>query len=308
MSSLPRLVLAVCTYRRNDQLAALLDGAVVAARAAESRATVGVVIVDDTAEGLARPIVERYAAAFPLGCHYRIAGHQNISKARNLGLDTALGLGDWVAMTDDDCVPDPQWFNELLAAQARTGASAISGQLVRRAPASAPRWLREQPFLDQGVIHHGRDDELGVASTHNSMLSLDWLRAHSEVRFAEHLGRVGGEDMHFYRHATSKGLRITFAPDAMVFEDQIAERCGYRYQLRNAWWLGNSRTVTYIESGAAGRLRLFVHAAAEAGKAALRPVLRLARKEKPQLRYALTRLVEAAGIAAGSIGIRLNHH
>ena len=54
------------------------------------RAAVGVVVVDDTAEGRARTVVEQFEGRFELGITYRISGRQNISLARNLAIETGM--------------------------------------------------------------------------------------------------------------------------------------------------------------------------------------------------------------------------
>src|SRR5680860_847224 len=166
----PTVVVAVCTYQRNDQLRRLLQGLVVAADAARHLCRVGAVIVDDNPDQRAATVVAQFRDQLEVGVHYRLAGRQNISEARNVALESALPLSDWVAMTDDDCVPDSEWLADLITSQRRTGADAISGRMVRRAPAGSPRWLIER-FLQQGVSIFETDIELSMASTHNSMVS-----------------------------------------------------------------------------------------------------------------------------------------
>ena len=210
----PKVIVAVCTYRRNEQLRRLLSHLLEAATEARELCIVGGVVVDDNADGSAEPVVAEFADRLELGVQYRSSGQQNISIARNLALEAALANGDWIVMTDDDCVPDRQWLVALVAAQLRTGADAISGPMVRRAPVDSPRWLVEQP-LEQGVPRWERDTELWFASTHNSMLSSSWLRSHPDHRFDPQLGRLGGEDMLFFKTAHRRGLRITYSPDAI---------------------------------------------------------------------------------------------
>lgn len=304
----PRLIVAVCTYRRNDQLRQLLAGLVTAAEVVGADASVGAVIVDDSADRQAQHVVADFAESLTLGVQYRTSGHQNISLARNIGLETAIPLGDWVVMTDDDCVPDPRWLAELLEASQRTGAEAISGRMIRRVPADAPRWLREQPFLEQGVARYESDSELAFASTHNSMMSSSWLSHHTDVRFDPSFGRLGGEDMVFFKSASAAGLRITYAPDAIVYEDQPAARLRYRFLLRQAAWLGNSTYATQTESGAASRMRMAVHGLARVGRGVCRPVLRLMHGRPPQIRFGLALVVGGLGTLVGVLGVSIRHH
>ena len=99
---------AICTYQRNEPMRRLLDSLANASNHVRDQADVGVVVVDDNAYGEAEPTVAQAAReladAFSLGIHYRTSGQQNISMARNVGLETASSLADWIAMTDDDCI------------------------------------------------------------------------------------------------------------------------------------------------------------------------------------------------------------
>ncbi len=305
---LPRVVVAVCTYRRNGQLRLLLEALLEVHDVSALVCSLGVVIVDDTSGHEAESVVAAFEGEFELGIHYRVSGQQNISLARNIGLEAAMTLGDWIAMTDDDCVPDPHWVIEMLEAHDSSGAMAISGPLVRRAPAGSPRWLTDQPFLQQGINSFADGADMQIGSTHNSMIATSWLLEHPDHRFDPRLGRVGGEDMVFYRTAHERGLRISFASDAVVFEDQVPERCRYRYLLKNSLWLGNSRYVTLTEAREASRLRMLVHGSGEVGRASVASAIALVRHGRPHARYALFRAVGGLGTILGVMGLRINHH
>lgn len=307
-TELTNVVVAVCTYRRNEQLRRLLEGVVESAGVAADRSRTGIVVVDDSPERGAESVVRDFADRLPLGVHYRVSGHQNISLARNVGLETALEMGDWLAMTDDDCVPHPRWLREFLDTQARTGAGAVSGRLVRRAPIGAPDWFADQRFLQQGLGTFDQDADLSMGSTHNSMLSTAWLRAHAEVRFDPELGRLGGEDMLFFRTAHAKGLRIVYAKDAVVYEDQEADRLRFRFLLRNSLWLGNSTFVTCVSAGQASPPRMAVHGLGTTGRALVHPLVHLVRGQRPEFRYNLVRLANGLGTLLGAIGVRISHH
>ena len=171
-----KIVVAVCTYHRNEPLRTLLDAVIVAADAVRDDAQIGVVIVDDDAEGKARPVVDGYEGVFPLGIHYRISGKQNISLARNIAIETAAPLGEWIAMTDDDCEVSEQWFVAFLDLLERTGADAATGCHLRRAPASAPQWLRDHPFLESGPIVIREDGSVpDYGQTNNSIIRSRFL-------------------------------------------------------------------------------------------------------------------------------------
>jgi succinoglycan biosynthesis protein ExoM len=300
------VAIAICTYKRNDLLTRLIEALPICAERVRSRAAIGVVIVDDTKEGQARPVAEAFADRFELGLQYRISGQQNISLARNLAVETAMEIGDWVAMTDDDCEPPPQWLEALLDLQQRTGADAVTGRMVRRVPEGSPRWITDQPFLELGVEERADAASMESAATFNSMLSSGWLKAHPQIRFDPAMGVIGGEDMVFFRAARAAGLAIRFSEQGFVYENEPIDRATFGYQLYVYFWHGNSAALSCIESGMKAS-RMFVHGAASLARAIARPVARLLRGETPQLRFALAQVLHAVGKMLGTLGVRIDH-
>jgi hypothetical protein len=300
------IAVAVCTYNRNGPLAVLLEAARVNAVRLGDRAAVGVVVVDDSAAGNARHVAERFKDCFELGLLYRISGRQNISRARNLALETAIGLADWTAMTDDDCEPVPEWLEALLDVQRRTGADAICGRMIRRPPPGAPAWLTNEPFLDIALMDQRDGAPLDVAATHNSMISNRWLASHPAIRFDPAFGVIGGEDMVFYRTARAAGLRIHFAERAVVHENEPPSRATLAYQLRVFFWLGNQSYITCVHCGERP-FRLFLHGANSLRQAVSRPIVAVCRGRRPQLRYSLALMLRALGVMLSPLGLRMPH-
>jgi succinoglycan biosynthesis protein ExoM len=300
------IAVAICTYNRNEPLATLLDALLRSATYLGHRCTVGVVVVDDSLNGIAREVVEQFESKFELGVRYLFSGRQNISIARNLAVNTACEMADWVAMTDDDCEPVPQWLEALLETQLRTGADAITGTMVRRVPPNSPPWLTREPFLELGLVRPDDGASLTVGSTFNSMISSSWLKAHPEIRFQPSLGVVGGEDMVFYRSAHAAGLKIHYSNDAIVYENEPHSRAKLTYQLRLFFWHGNSSYTTCVQSGVSPS-RMFLHGVNSMCQALLRPITRMVHGQSPQLRYCLASVLHALGKITGPLGVRVDH-
>ena len=300
------IAVAICTYKRNEPLAVLLESLIACAERVQERSAVGVVIDDDTRDELARPVADAFAGRFEVGLRYRVSGKQNISMARNLAIETAMDLADWTAMTDDDCETPDHWLEALLETQARTGADAVTGRMVRRVPDGSSRWITEEPFLELGVEQFADGTEMPSAATFNTMISSDWLKANPEIRFAPAYGVVGGEDMVFFRAAKAAGLSIRFSEQGFVYENESAERATLGYQLYVYFWHGNSASLSCIESGMS-RPRMFVHGAASLVRASGRPFGRMLRGEKPQLRFGLAQVLHAVGKLLGTFGVRIEH-
>ena len=303
----PTVRVAVCTFNRNGPLERLLRALLANAERLGERTRIGVVVVDDSSAGGARNVVERFEGEFELGVTYLHSDRQNISIARNLAVNAASRIADWVAMTDDDCEPVDCWIEALLEMQQRTDADAVCGLYRRRTPEAASKWLTDEPFLEIGLGDHENGTALSMAGTNNSMISSRWWAAHPDIRFKPELGITGGEDMVFYRTAHAAGLRIVFARRAAVFKNEPASRTTLSYQLRLFFWVGNSSYVTRREMASDEPHRIILQAGNHLRMALFRPIGRMWHRETPQLRYSLALTLYAFGLMTGLLGIRVSH-
>lgn len=306
MSPRTSVALYVCTYQRNDELRRLLDTVRAAADHARDQAALGVVIVDDNPDGRARAVADEVDGLFELGVHYRHSGRQNISVARNIGLEVAHPLADWIAMLDDDVVVPRSWLSENLALVERTGADATTGPVFLTFP-DGPAWLRDQPFDQIGLAVGEEDQPIEECQTGNSMMRSQFIADHPEIRFAEDLGVLGGEDMVFYRAATAAGLRAFYSERVWVEEPAPPERSTFRYQLSRARWMGNTEFVTNHRSGRLSRGALAAGGLRRVVKGLVHPVRQLAARQRPQFRYAAAIVSEGTGLLLGTAGVHLDH-
>lgn len=302
-----RVIVAVCTYHRNEPLKVLLTVCRRIAKNLEHAVAVGIVIVDDSQNQEARSIVDQFNEVFELGLVYLSSQSGNISVARNMAIEDAAARGNWIAMTDDDCEPDDQWLSSLLATQQRTGCDVATGLMLRRPGALAPSWLLSQGFLSLGEFLSDEGDELPIAFTNNCLISSQWILQNQDLRFDPTLGEIGGEDMVFFGLAKAKGMTIRFSKLAIVHENEPADRLTFGYQMRRYFWHGNSSYVTQSRNGVS-RPRLLVHGGMSLIRAAVHSPMRLMKGQKPHFRLGLALLAEAAGKIAGSFGAKIKHH
>jgi succinoglycan biosynthesis protein ExoM len=305
-----RVAVYVCTFRRNGPLRTQLESLASAAAHSSPRIAVGVVVVDDNADGRARAVVDDFPAdSFVLGLHYRYSGAENISMARNTGIDAALEIGDWVAMTDDDQTVVQDWFDALVDTADRTGADAVTGPVVLRNPPQSGRWLTDQPFdriLASVPVPDGERVEL--CSTGNSMISARFLREHPDLRFRPDLGVLGGEDGIFFRAAVQRGLHARNAARAVSYLEQEPHRGTRRYVLRTCYWMGNTQFIVNRRSYGTSRIRLAARGGRRIADGLLHPIRRLRAGGKPEFHFAAGRIAEGLGLWAGALGIEVSHH
>jgi hypothetical protein len=202
----------------------------------------------------------------------------------------------------------PEWLVELMAVQQRTGADAVTAPVYPRFPDDAPGFLRDEPFADLwGTPVKPDGAPVTDLQTANSMIRTAFLVDHPEVRFQTDLGKVGGEDMVFYRAALDRGLQAHYSHGAVNWEFYEGERGTYGYQLRRALWLGNTEAVTNLRAGRASRARLVARAAKRAAVTLAGPARRAAAGHPAQIRFSAASALQSVGMILGAAGIRLAH-
>lgn len=299
-----RLNVAIATYRRPDRLRAAVESVRKSAQQAPAGWRVGVTIVDDDPDGSAANVAASLDEVFDLGCTYVFCGSQNISHARNAGLESAMYEADWVGSIDDDVVVPIDWVRVCAAAVAGEH-NAVTGPLIKDF-SNGPLWLRREPFDHLGLMG-GVDGELTpVCATGNNWINAEFLRTRPWLRFSADLGESGGEDMEFFHRAVGAGLRPVYSLGSAVTETEPASRCTFTYQVRRAFWLGVSEAQIALRLGLAGRLRLLA-------RGIRRAVERNARNLPPErladrgLRYSLATFAQLGGVAWGCLGLQLRH-
>lgn len=82
-------------------------------------------------------------------------GRPGVSWARNAAIEAARG--EWIAFTDADCVPRPDWLRTLVdAARRDEGVSFVGGRIVALPPANAIARFAENLFDQRRSIEEER--------------------------------------------------------------------------------------------------------------------------------------------------------
>jgi len=134
----------IATYKRE----ALLDRCL-AALAAQTLAAAEVIVVDDASTDRTPEVLRAWAArsSLPLRIE-RLAQNGGPARARNHGI--RLAGGAWVAFTDDDCEPQPEWLAALAAnaAAAPETVAGIGGRVLPAAPGLIADYMTLHRILD----------------------------------------------------------------------------------------------------------------------------------------------------------------
>lgn len=202
----------VCTRNRSDALARLLERLeqlVVPAGVRWELIVVDNGSTDGTAALLASP---------PRTLPMRVVNELTcgLSRARNAGL--AAATGDLLLMTDDDCLPDPQWLAVMRDEFARAPSLGVLGGRVELFD------QRDQPTTTRTSRERG---QIAGALDLDSIIGCNMAFRRSalaaagpfDIALGGGTGAGAGEDVDFVYRALRAGLRIEYSPDALVYHN-----------------------------------------------------------------------------------------
>ncbi|MFN2539190.1 MAG: glycosyltransferase family 2 protein [Mycobacteriales bacterium] len=219
---MPALSVVTATFNRAARLERLLE-----ALSRQSLTELEVIVVDDrSTDGtwdLLQASARRYGWLRPL----QMPQNGGPARARNVGWQATRS--PFIAFTDDDCVPDPEWAQCILAAFSDPAVGLVQGRTV---PDPLPyRW--RLPF-DHSVRV---DAQSAMFETCNLGVRRDLLQALGG--FDESFPFAFGEDADFGWRALERGAGVAWLPDAVVTHDLV--RRGFRDQLR-----GERRRISLV--------------------------------------------------------------
>lgn len=222
------ITVGIATCGRADGLARCLQALVVQTAAPEH-----VVVVDQHPSEDARAVV---AASGLADVAYLEQPRLGLSASRNLALRTARG--EILAVTDDDCAPEPDWLEAIVAALRRPPVpGAVTGPILSlgvQPPGTYAVSLRESVVpLD----HAGRTHPWGVGSGANFAAPVALVRRHGG--WDERLG-VGSrgqaaEDADLLYRLLIAGHVVRYEPAAVVRHEwqararRLSTRWSYGY-------------------------------------------------------------------------------
>jgi hypothetical protein len=138
-------------------------------------------------------------------------------------------------------------LEQLLLAQARTGADVVRGSVEPIFPSDTPSWIKNGDFFGwprrdpaTGASQWEDGQQLGAAATNNVLVRWSSVRDPG-FRFDESLALTGGTDTLFFRQMVRAGFSIVYAANAKVRETIPAERASLRYLFRTSYRMGSNK-------------------------------------------------------------------
>jgi succinoglycan biosynthesis protein ExoM len=234
---LGKILLAVLTYQRNEDLVELLPQLVAQLDGRPGE----VLVVDNDPDGSAATTVAALELAEVRYVHERQPG---IAHARNRALDEA-GDAHLLVFIDDDERPDAAWLTQLLDCYQREQCVAVAGAVIPDVGRIDDPWIEAGGFFVRS--RHETGSELDAASTANLLIDLRQLEALGSVRFDERFGLTGGSDTLFTRELVARGGRIVWCDEAVVTDYIRTARANRAWVLQRHFRAGNSWARTSVE-------------------------------------------------------------
>jgi GT2 family glycosyltransferase len=206
MTPLPPFSIVVPTYRRPERLASCLRAL---AQLDYPRDRFEVIVVDDGSGAPPAP----WAAEIPPSLDVTMISqaHAGPATARNTG--AARARGDYLAFTDDDCMPEAGWLRGL-AARAAPGADQVLGGRTVNALADNPYSSATQLLLD--YLYEWHAEHGGAAFFPSNNLAVPTALFRARGGFDVGFPLAAGEDREFCHRWARAGGRLVYAPDAVV--------------------------------------------------------------------------------------------
>ena len=232
-----RLTVGVLTYRRPDDLAALLPALV--EQAGRCAVPVNVVVVDNDPDAGASGLVSGYDSDVVRYVHEPTPG---IAAARNRMLDEAASA-DLLLFIDDDERPVPGWLDLMLATWQAHRPAAVVGPVISEFSEEPGPWILGGGFFTRRRLPTGT--AVTVAATNNLLLDLREVRRLA-LRFDTDFGLSGGSDTLFTRALAASGARLVWCDDAIVYDVVPAARLTRAWVLQRYYRSGNSWSRTSV--------------------------------------------------------------
>lgn len=214
----PLFSVIIPTYNRPERLAACLQAL---AQSDYPRDRFEVIVVDDGGPQSLDSVVANFKKQFDLKLlHQKNAGP---AAARNTGARHAKG--DFLVFIDDDCSPAPDYLRRLAARFAMTPDYAIGGRTINVLPANL--YSTASQLLMDYLYHYYNAEPEHARFLASNNLALPAYRFYDLDGFDMSFPLAAGEDRELCDRWLNHGLRLIYAPEAIVYHSHILTLLNY---------------------------------------------------------------------------------
>ena len=250
-----KVTVAVLTRNRPKMLENLLDSWTQLDM--PENCSVHFLVVENDLEEFSKPVVSKFQNNNSLGAlTYLLEPEIGIPFGRNRAAQFTIDLShEALIFVDDDETVDSQWLYHLVASYRSQKAFLVGGP-VGVQPDETPMTFWQRKMYDcvekryQKKAHraakYGNSQNFYKTTivTNNWMADLRIFTDHN-IWFDESMRFTGGTDAKLFREVRAKGLPVSWADKAYVYETMPVERLGFFYQFAR----GRDQSNTNLSHG-----------------------------------------------------------
>lgn len=189
-----------------------------------------IIVVDDGSTDNTAALAQQYEI------RYVFQENHGPASARNAGV--AVASGEIVLFTDADCMPCPDWVQEMVCPFSDSGIVAVKGRYRTRQTQWMARFAQME-FEDRYDMLQ-KHDTIDMIDTYSAAFRKDvFLRTGG---FDTSFPKANGEDAELSYRLASDGCKMVFNPKAVVFHTHPSTLVKY---LKIKFWRGYWRMAVY---------------------------------------------------------------
>jgi len=208
IAGLTMISIIIPTFNRPDVLATCLESL---RRLRFPADQLEVVVVDDGGEADLDPAIQRVQAMIDV----RLVKQRNTGPAGARNAGVAVARGEFIAFTDDDCIPDVDWLAVLVDRLKQNPMRMFGGRTVNELENNIYS-AASQSLIDYLYVYYNADRERARFFTSNNV-AMPRTLFDSVGGFDAGFNAAGGEDREFCDRWRFYGHEMEYVPEARVF-------------------------------------------------------------------------------------------